>query len=169
MHNQMANNLYRILVSSLYNHLYGVTCSHKHGRKCVFTPTEEQLVVNWICKFQNLSHPMIMATLGVKVVEILEGREMSFIEGIPGRDWQQWYRHRHPELALRGAQGLQISRAWGLCEENLQSFYANLRQLYDSNLYSPNRIWNYDETGARLAGMEVHFFLHVGVFALFIR
>ena len=47
------------------------------------------------------------------------------------------------------AQGLETSRARGLCEENVKSFYANLRFLYDTNSYPSDKVWNCDESGAQ--------------------
>lgn len=146
---QTASDLYRIPTSSLRDHLYGITQGRKRGGKCVLTPQEEQLVVEWICRLQEFGHPVNMAALRMKVAEICQGRETPFIDGIPGRGWLRWWRRRHPELALRVAQGLETSRARGLCQENVQSFYHNLSHLYDTNSYSPDRIWNCDETGAQ--------------------
>jgi hypothetical protein len=35
-----------------------------------------------------------------------------------------------------------------LCEDNVKSFYDNLRALYDQHNYTLDRIWNCDESGA---------------------
>ena len=146
---QTAADLYKIPASSLRDHLFGVTIGRKRGGKCVLTGEEEQLVVNWIVRLQELGHPITTAALRMKVAEICEDRETPFTGGIPGRGWLRWWRRRHPELTLRVAQGLETSRARGLSEENVRSFYENLKHLYDSNAYSPDRVWNCDETRAQ--------------------
>jgi hypothetical protein len=55
----------------------------------------------------------------------------------------------HPELTLCAAQGLEHTRAKGLCPQSVQSFYTNLEKLYAIHHYSPSRIWNCDESGAQ--------------------
>lgn len=59
------------------------------------------------------------------------------------------WRRRHPELSVRTSQALEVARAKGLCDENVRSFYNKLEAMYAIHKYSPNRIWNYDETGAQ--------------------
>jgi hypothetical protein len=72
-------------------------------------------------------------------------RATPFTEGIPGRGWKR----RHPKLTLRASQTLEIARTRGLCEDNVKSFYDNLQILYSTHNYSPDRIWNCDESGAQ--------------------
>jgi hypothetical protein len=59
------------------------------------------------------------------------------------------WRRKHPELSLRTAAALETSRARGLCEENVSSFYENLEQLYTLHAYPPHQVWNSDETGCQ--------------------
>ena len=56
---------------------------------------------------------------------------------------------QHPNLTLRHSEGLEFSRAKGLCPENVRSFYSNLKQLYSKENYPTERIWNSGETGAQ--------------------
>jgi hypothetical protein len=46
-----------------------------------------------------------------------------------GGRWMQWWKKQHPELLLRPSQALEVARASGLCEENVKSFYDNLKDL----------------------------------------
>jgi hypothetical protein len=59
------------------------------------------------------------------------------------------WKRRHPELILRVAQALETARAKGLCKDNIKSFYDNLETLYSLHKYSPDRIWNCDESGTQ--------------------
>jgi hypothetical protein len=52
-------------------------------------------------------------------------------------------------LTLRESQALETARAKGLCEENVRSFYENLHSLYSAHNYTPDRIWNCDESGVQ--------------------
>ena len=60
----------------------------------------------------------------------------------------KWWRKRHPELTIRVAQALDAVQARGLTAENAGTFYDNLEVLYNRHAYSPDRIWNCDESGA---------------------
>jgi hypothetical protein len=59
------------------------------------------------------------------------------------------WRRRHLELSLRIAVALETSRARGLCQENVSSFYENLEQLYTLHAYPSHRVWNSDEMGCQ--------------------
>jgi hypothetical protein len=48
---------------------------------------------------------------------------------------------------------LETAHARALSRKNVDSFYDNLKTLYSSHNYPPERIWNCDETGAQ-AGRE---------------
>lgn len=52
-------------------------------------------------------------------------------------------------IDLRVSQALETARARGLCKENVRTFYENLQQLYDLHKYTPDRIWNCDESGVQ--------------------
>ena len=61
--------------------------------------------------------------------------------------WMRGWKRRRPELSLRTAQALDTARAKGLCKENVASFYDYLEKLYSMHGYSPDRVWNCDESG----------------------
>jgi hypothetical protein len=60
----------------------------------------------------------------------------------------QWFKKRNLNLSLSVAQGLKVSRAKGLCPNNVVTFYKNKQQAYDLHNYTTSRIWNCDESGA---------------------
>jgi hypothetical protein len=86
----------------------------------------------------------------MKVSEITISRDMPFCEGIPGGGWMRGWRHRHPKLTLQVSQALETARARSLCRDNVKSFYDNLVTLYNLHNYSPDRIWNCDESWAQV-------------------
>ena len=53
-------------------------------------------------------------------------------------------------MTTRVAQTLDSARARGLTTENVGTFYDNLEVLYSRHSYSPDRIWNCDETGVQI-------------------
>lgn len=88
-------------------------------------------------------------TLKMKVSKITMSRDTPFCEGIPGGGWMRGWRNRHPELTLHVLQALETALVRGLCKDNVKSFYDNLHMLYNLHKYSPNRIWNRDESGVQ--------------------
>lgn len=128
--------------------MYGVTLERRKGVTTILNTAEESAVVEWVKKLQQLGHPITQSALRIKVAEICQFRETPFVNGIPGKGWLRCWKRQHPDLTFRVAQGLEVSRARGLCSENVASFYNNLQKLLDSWMYSHDRLWNCDEIGA---------------------
>jgi hypothetical protein len=135
--------------TSLRDHIYGRSLGRKRGRQGVLTAAEEEELVEYILKMQDLGWPMTIGLLRLKVAEICQDRSNPFTHGIPGQGWLQWFRRRHPQLTLRASQGLEVNRAKNLCPQNVASLYGNLENLYAQHCYPPDHIWNCDESGAQ--------------------
>jgi hypothetical protein len=144
-----ASEKFGIPRATLHDWLYERTISRKRGKEGTLTASEEALIVQWICKRQDLGWPITNLDLRLKVCEITQTRPTLFKDGIPGPGWLRWWKRRHPELTLRVPQGLETARTRALSRENVDSFYDNLEILYSLNSYPPDRIWNCDETGAQ--------------------
>jgi hypothetical protein len=126
--------------------LYLTTVSRKRGKEGVIEEEEEDLLVQYLLDMAALGYPLSQGQLKLKVATMVQDRPNPFINGIPGKSWLYWFRQRHPKLVLCSSQVLDISRARGMCKENVDTFYHNLEQLYAQHGYMPNRIWNFDET-----------------------
>ena len=84
--------------------------------------------------------------LKAKVVEITQNRVTPFKNGVPRDSWVKWFRSRHPHLVLKVPQGLNHRKAKTLNLGNVAIFYSNLDLLYQEHKYTPNCIWNIDES-----------------------
>jgi hypothetical protein len=135
--------------TSLSDHLFGRTLGRKRGPPTILQKDEESALTTYMGKMQDYGHPLTMPQLRLKVATITQERVTPFREGIPGKSWVRWFKKRHPDLTLRSSQGLEFARARGLCPENVASFYGNLQDLYNTNKYTTNNIWNCDESGAQ--------------------
>jgi hypothetical protein len=144
-----AARVHQIPASSLRDHLYGTTTKRKRGRQGVLSQAEETSLEQYLLQMQDLGYPLTIGQLRLKVAQMVETRENPFRNGIPGAGWLRWFRRRHPNLALRSTQGLEVNRARNLCPENVSSFYHNLQTLYGQHKYNSNHIWNCDESGAQ--------------------
>ena len=93
--------------------------------------------------------PLTIEQLKLKVALLTQERATPFLNGIPGYGWLHWFQKCHPTLTTRQSQGLEVSRATGLCTENVATFYKNLQELYEKYKYPHENIWNCDKSGAR--------------------
>ena len=102
--------------------------------------------MDYLLAMCDVGYGLTSIALRLKVCEITKDRWTPFRNGISSKGWMKWWRRRHLELTTRVAQALDSARARGLTAENVGTFYYNLEVLYSRHLYSPDRIWNCDET-----------------------
>lgn len=149
---RVASRKFGIPVSSLRDHLYGKTNNRKRGKSPTLKPDEEEKLVDYIFKMQDLGHPITPAELRLKVALATQCKKTPWsAEGVPGKGWLRRFKGRHPELATRRSQGLEVARARALCPATADTLYTNLEYLYSSYNYPPSRIWNCDESGVQAA------------------
>jgi hypothetical protein len=144
-----ASMKFNIPYSSLHQWCYGNTRSRECGTRGVLTTDEENLFVEYLIEMYNRGLGLSPTQLKMKVYEITRNRWTPFKNGIPGGGWMCWWKRRHPELSLRSSQALEATRASGLCEKNVASFYENLESLTTTHAYPPSRIWNCNESGTQ--------------------
>ena len=88
----------------------------------MLTYSEETALEAYILKMQEYAYLLNMDQLRLKVAEMVQNRVTPFRDGIPGNGWIKWFKRRHSNLTLRHSEGLEISRAKGLCPENVRSY-----------------------------------------------
>jgi hypothetical protein len=137
MHIRKASLVYEIPHTTLIDWLTRKTRTRKRGREGTLTVEEKRLIVDWICKRQDLGWPLANLDMWLKVAKITQTRPMPFRQVIPGSGWLRWWKHRHLKLTLRMPQGLEIVRAHALCRENVDIFYDNLVTLHSMHNYPP--------------------------------
>lgn len=69
-----------------------------------------------------------------------------------GYDWFNGFMVRNPELSLRQAEGLSLSRAEGMTREVVDNYFDKLKKIYNENDFytKPGHVFNMDETGCHL-------------------
>ena len=140
---------YNIPYSTFKEWCYGIRTSRKRGPPTVLKPAEEEELVNYLIQMCDRGYGLSPTALRMKVYEITQLRWTPFRNGIPGDGWMRWWKRRHPNLTLRVSQAMESARASRLCQENVQGLYGNLQHLYSLHQYSPDRIWNCNESGAQ--------------------
>ena len=63
-----------------------------------------------------------------------------------GKDWLQGFRSRHG-ISLRTAENTSLARAIGFNRPAVKRFYDNLSDVFNRKSYTPDSIYNMDETG----------------------
>jgi hypothetical protein len=107
------------------------TKTRKRGREGTFTIEVERLIVEWICKHQDLGWPLANLDLRLKVAEITQIHPTPFRQGIPGSEWLKWWKHWHLELTLRVPQALVEINARHNRLKNDYMFYMTKVQFYN--------------------------------------
>lgn len=115
--------LFDIPASSLSDHVNGRTLTWKKGPTSILTPSEESQLVQYAMKMVDLSYPLNLSQLKIKVAEMTQDCPTSFTDGVPGGSRVKWFCRKHPDLTLRSSQGLEIARAKSLCLVNVATFY----------------------------------------------
>ncbi|KAF2887993.1 hypothetical protein ILUMI_18180, partial [Ignelater luminosus] len=68
-------------------------------------------------------------------------------KGQAGKDWIQGFLRRHPDLSLRKPENTSATRAAGFNRVSVGRFFNLLGQTLDKHAFTPDRIYNCDETG----------------------
>ncbi|XP_072381433.1 uncharacterized protein [Diabrotica undecimpunctata] len=79
-----------------------------------------------------------------------------FKEEIAGKKWANLFLKRHiTKLSERKPTGTSYSTALGFNKENAQKFYQLLKDLYVKNEFTPDRIYNVDESGISVVQSKI--------------
>ena len=135
--------IFGIPTTSLHDHLYGETLTRQRSNALVLRADEEQKLVDYIFKMQDLGHPLTNTKLRLKVALAIQTMATSWsATGLPGKGWLRRFMVRHSQIATRKSQGLDINRTRALCPTIAETLYSNLEELYNAFHYPPSHIWN---------------------------
>lgn len=126
------------------------------GRKSCLTYEQETSLSRYIVNMA--SHGFALSARDIKKIAY----SFAIQQNIPhtfnnekkmaGQDWFLSFMKRHPELALRKAQGLSTARAKGMTRQECDKYFELLGKVLRENnlLNAPQKIFNLDETGLQL-------------------
>lgn len=135
-----------ISVTSLHAHLYGTTTSTKRDITPTLKGDEDENLLDYVFKMQDLGHPITPCDLCLMVAQLTQIRKTLWIIKESLLRWLRRFYGRHPELASIRSQGLEMARFRKLCSITSESFHSNLRYLFEKFNYLPSYIWNCDES-----------------------
>lgn len=129
--------------------------SPRYATRRIFTDEQERALVKYlqiICHMHYGLSPLELRQLCYKYatskqLKIPDSWTCGEKNQAAGEDWYRGFMQRHPELTIRQAEATSLGRATAFNRFTVQQFFNNLRTLYDRHCFSPENIWNVDETG----------------------
>ena len=128
----------------------------KLGRKCILGEENEEKLVKYIQLLEKSGFPITTHDIrnlayrfavqnGIKHFFNTEKKEAGY-------DWMKLFLKRHPELSIRQAQGVSLTRMNGMCKNEVEDYFKILEEVLVHNdiLNFPRKIYNIDETGLQL-------------------
>ncbi|KAJ4440802.1 hypothetical protein ANN_10648 [Periplaneta americana] len=122
--------------------------------KTVFSVEEENLLADYILKMEERLFGITTYDLRVLAYQWAEklGKVHSFskTKEIAGKDWLSGFSIRHPQLALRKPEATSAARAATFNKVNVGKFFDLLTRVVEENGFTPEKIYNCDETGVTI-------------------
>ena len=145
--------------STLYRYLDGgVSRATSHETEQYLSPTEEKILIKWILRSDSLGNPISPAFTRKLAFEIRDSRPklssrpstFSLPTPLPGKNWVDSLRSRHPTIKGAYTRQLEAGRVVGSSYSIIASYFDALSTLFLENSYLPDDIYNFDESGFSL-------------------
>lgn len=118
----------------------------------IFSPEEEQLLQEYLITCCKLNYGLptkatrefvyfYAAGIGKDLPENWNRNKMA------SYDWLRGFMHRHPSLSLRTPQATSLARGSAFNRTTVSEFFNNLTTVFSAQEFSPENIYNIDETG----------------------
>ena len=122
------------------------------NNRSVFTPSQEILLAEYLLKALALYNGLtpedvrkLAYNYAAQAGLAMPGSWVNAKQA--GADWFSAFLKRHPELALRTQENTSLSRATSFNRHNVNTFYDKYSSLLERYCFTPEKIWNLDETG----------------------
>jgi hypothetical protein len=120
-------------------------------KKKTFSDDEEKELCNYIIDMESRLYGLTTKDLRALAytLAVKNGKQHLFNseKREAGKDWVQGFLNRHPELSIRKPESTSAARAAGFNKQAVEQFFNFLGNVYDEHKFSPDRIYNCDETG----------------------
>lgn len=124
--------------------------STKYSVNQIFTKEEEVMLQKYILKSSKMNYGLtynktrLLAYQYAKALKKCpEAWELNKIAGI---EWLKGFMGRHRSLSLRKPENTSLSRATSFNRHNVLEFQNNLEKVFQKKAFTPDRIYNIDET-----------------------
>ncbi|XP_039288765.1 uncharacterized protein LOC111048698 [Nilaparvata lugens] len=118
----------------------------------IFSNDEEEDLKNYLILSSKLNYGLAPKELRKFAYEYAIARGKKVPENwmknkSASYDWQMGFMSRHTELSLRNPQATSLARGTAFNETTVYVFFSNLRTVYKEHKFSPDAVYNIDETG----------------------
>ncbi|KAG8223060.1 hypothetical protein J437_LFUL002008 [Ladona fulva] len=121
------------------------------GRNTTFTTEQEQALAERIKTLANVFYGLTATDVRRVAYEYAVKNEIphrfSENERIAGKDWLYGFLKRNQSVSVRKPEATSINRITGFDREEVNKFYDNLESTLSKSQFTPDRIFNADETG----------------------
>ena len=121
------------------------------GRQPVLDAVFETQLVEHILQMQKRFFGLSPKELKKLAFDLAEQNKLnhpfSLQLRMAGKDWLRAFIARHPEISSRKPEATSLTRAVGFNRAQVKIFYDILKAELESHTYTPDRIWNADESG----------------------
>ena len=146
-------NAFNMPEATLRYHLSGRTSrSHAHEYRQILSNAEERTLVRWITHLTKTGFPA-SPTLAIQMAEEVRRNRFSLTHAITsyprpiGKSWLDRFRTRHPEIKGAWTRKIESARHKALSREVVTMWFEAVTQLRLEHQYTPDRIYNMDESG----------------------
>ncbi|GBL84812.1 hypothetical protein AVEN_1104-1 [Araneus ventricosus] len=119
--------------------------------KTVFSEAQEKEFVQHLIHLEERLFGITLSDLRTLAFELAEKNNIPHVfnteKRMAGKDWLYGFLKRHPRLVLRYPEKISIARAKGFNRVAINAFFDLLHSLHSKYKFSPNDIYNADETG----------------------
>ncbi|CAH2085284.1 unnamed protein product [Euphydryas editha] len=117
----------------------------------VFSKEEEQILVTYLKEMEGrlfgLSTTEFQKLAYELAVRNNKQHKFNNLKEKAGKDWLRGFLKRHPDLSLRKPENTSAARAAEFNRVSVRKFFELLGKTLDDNPFTPDRIYNCDETG----------------------
>ncbi|GBM18551.1 hypothetical protein AVEN_47943-1 [Araneus ventricosus] len=119
--------------------------------KTVFSEAQEKEFVQHLIHLEERLFGITLSDLRTLAFELAEKNNIPHVfnteKRMAGKDWLYGFLKRHPKIALGYPEKISIARSKGFNRVTINAFFDLLDSLYSKYKFSPNDIYNADETG----------------------
>ena len=122
------------------------------GNKLVFSKAEETMLAEYTKKAASLFYGLSTISTRKLAYQYAMGLNKTVPDpwvrnGMASADLMTAFLKRNSTISLRSPEATSLSRATSFNNVNVANFFNNLESLYAREQFTPDRIWNIDETG----------------------
>ncbi|XP_022198653.2 tigger transposable element-derived protein 2 [Nilaparvata lugens] len=128
------------------------------GRPTVLNKGIEEELVTYCLAMKASFFGLTRTDLHRLAVQLAERNQIThpFKNEIAGKKWVRLFLQRHKsKLSERKPSGTSYSRALGFSKENVEMFFGLLDEVYEKGKFTPDRIYNVDESGITVVQSKV--------------